>query len=679
MAMETNTTGLVISPIPQVKPVTQEPITQKVGDTGARSPFQQQTNVNINNSVEDMAGILAKVASTETMAENQLPQELQKMIQTMMQNSFSLDATLAQGVGSSLESQRFTLEQLNTLSRMLTQLGTMAEQGSTAPLSDSLQTLLSSLKTLDGADGKILNPVNLNKLAFQLLDSKEFSSLDPQLQQLLTSAAGMLNSSAVPAGQTSGTMTALKQLMQFFMPTPVETSEPASVPGNTAQSQQPGSGQNSTTAGGGPAQPGTSQPGTLPQTANTTGGAASSPQPGTGQPLPDPAAGKMPEGQMQPSNLPTNQAGTSQNGAKELPANAAQMQNPSGGSAGPAVTPGPQNQGGLPGQQNAAAAQAKAGLNQQLPANQQNREPSLPTGQPLPGQSAPATAANPMATRMMPQNNPANQAGMQPGQTANAGNNMMPGGAGAAPQAPAAPLQNTPQTMQVMKDLAGLLLQNTKTSEQDAMLLKNFVNGTQKMMSEQDARQLQNLIRLSEKNIPASVQQAAQKENLPDLPKLWSFVQLCDLSELKEMQSQQLKNAGKHVSDFATVLRQTMPNDNVNTENQRSMSFMMPLYVGENEKSYPTYVHVYDERKKDNETGEDAKETWLRLCLLTENIGAVEMVFRLYEKQNLNVRLAFSDAQATASFQQYIPEFKASFEASPLVLTDLKVSTIGSK
>ena len=276
MAMETNTTGLVISPIPQVKPITQEPITQKVGDTGARSPFQQQTNVNINNSVEDMAGILAKVASTETMAENQLPQELQKMIQTMMQNSFSLDATLAQGVGSSLESQRFTLEQLNTLSRMLTQLGTMAEQGSTAPLSDSLQTLLSSLKTLDGADGKILNPVNLNKLAFQLLDSKEFSSLDPQLQQLLTSAAGMLNSSAVPAGQTSGTMTALKQLMQFFMPTPGGNSEPASVPGNTAQSQQPGSGQNSTTAGGGPAQPGTSQPGTLPQTANTTGGAASS-------------------------------------------------------------------------------------------------------------------------------------------------------------------------------------------------------------------------------------------------------------------------------------------------------------------------------------------------------------------------------------------------------------------
>ena len=95
MAMETNTTGLVISPIPQVKPVTQEPITQKVGDTGARSPFQQQTNVNINNSVEDMAGILAKVASTETMAENQLPQELQKMIQTMLVICHIVDAYIS--------------------------------------------------------------------------------------------------------------------------------------------------------------------------------------------------------------------------------------------------------------------------------------------------------------------------------------------------------------------------------------------------------------------------------------------------------------------------------------------------------------------------------------------------------------------------------------------------------
>jgi len=246
-------------------------------------------------------------------------------------------------------------------------------------------------------------------------------------------------------------------------------------------------------------------------------------------------------------------------------------------------------------------------------------------------------------------------------------------------QTPAGELQNTPETMQTMKSLAGLLLRDATLTEQDTLLLKSFVNGKQQLMSQQDAKQLQLLIRLSEKNMPASIQQAAQKENMPDLPKLWSFVQLCDLSELKDMQAQQLKTAGKNINDFATVLRQSMPNENSVAENQRSMSFMMPLYMGENQKSYPTYVHVYDEKKKNAETGEESKETWLRFCLLTENIGAVELVLRLYEKQNLNVRLAFSDENAVKSFREYIPEFKATFAESPLVLTDLKVSAIGSK
>jgi len=55
------------------------------------------------------------------------------------------------------------------------------------------------------------------------------------------------------------------------------------------------------------------------------------------------------------------------------------------------------------------------------------------------------------------------------------------------------------------------------------------------------------------------------------------------------------------------------------------------------------------------------------------------MVFRLYEQQNLNIRLSFSDEAAVKSFTDYIPEVKASMEDSSLVLTDLKVSAIGSK
>jgi len=243
-----------------------------------------------------------------------------------------------------------------------------------------------------------------------------------------------------------------------------------------------------------------------------------------------------------------------------------------------------------------------------------------------------------------------------------------------------AAIKNIPQAMDTMKSLASLLLRDANLSEQDRTLLQGFVNGTEKTLSEQDAKQLQLLIRLSQKNMPAVIQQAAYKQDLPELPKLWAFVQLCDLSELKSMQSHELKNAGKNISDFATMLKNTMTGDSNVTENQRSISFMMPLYLGDNEKSYPTYIHVYDEKKQSNEaSGEYQKETWLRLCLLTENIGAVELVCQLYENQNLNVQLLFSDGTVAKNFNEYIPEFKDSFVDSSLVLKDLKVGTVGSK
>jgi hypothetical protein len=241
----------------------------------------------------------------------------------------------------------------------------------------------------------------------------------------------------------------------------------------------------------------------------------------------------------------------------------------------------------------------------------------------------------------------------------------------------AAPLENTEQTMQTMKNLANQLMNTSSLDEKSFTLLKNFLNGKQEMMPEEDAKQLQLLLKLSEKNIPTSISQAAIKQNLPELPKLWTFVQLCDLSELKDMQANELKNASKNMNDFASLLRKSMGNENSISENHRSMAFMTPLYLGEDQKNYPTYVHIYDQSENENGQNNEKKETWLRLCLLTENIGAVEMVFRLYEKENINVRVSFSNTDMVESFNQYIPELKASFENYPLVLKDFKVRAIG--
>ena len=242
-------------------------------------------------------------------------------------------------------------------------------------------------------------------------------------------------------------------------------------------------------------------------------------------------------------------------------------------------------------------------------------------------------------------------------------------------------LQNTPQTMETMKQMATLLLRDASLSEGDTRLLQNFVNNQSGLLSEKDAKQLQLLLRLCQSHIPASVQQAAQQQNLPDLPKLWAFMQLCDLAYLKEKDNAaSLKKASRDVAEFASMMKGAMASENSQaTEGQRSMSLMVPLYMGDQEKTaFPAYIHVYDETEDDPASpGERKKETWLRVCLLTENIGAVDLTFRMYEKRNLDVRVLFSEPKMIKAFGEYIPEFEQSFTDTPLVLKDLKVALAG--
>jgi len=220
MAMEANAAGLSnVAPIQKSQPVSNtEKIERRSGDTSGSSPFSPETNVTIKNSIEDMAGILSKVAAMQNTTADEIPQQLQKILQSIMKSAFSVDASVAEGMGSTVESQRFTVEQLTTLSRMLTQMGIMSEKGALTSVSDSMQTLLGNLKILDGANGEVLNAVALNKLAFQLLGTKEVSDLPEQLQaflgQQLTTSGTLAGSSQQTAGNGF-----LKQLIQYFMPT----------------------------------------------------------------------------------------------------------------------------------------------------------------------------------------------------------------------------------------------------------------------------------------------------------------------------------------------------------------------------------------------------------------------------------------------------------------------------
>ena len=699
------------------------------GDGASSSPFTKETNVSIRNSIADLSSVLGKISQGQEDSVEVLPDHLQKVIRNVMESSFLLSATLEEGLGSTTESQRFSLEQLGTLSRMLTQLGTLAEKGvEVSDFSESMQTLLRNLKSLLTAQegGSSLEPALLNKLSFQLLDTKALEDLPAALQQALTLLAQVQPQEG--AGEASS-FDFLKSLVQYFMPRPGEDGALSTMPGQTMAEgradaeadanlpmrdageggakavQQEAAGQMPRPAGENPrtAQQEATQ-GNFSQSMLESDAAqgksalqqsvhsdAAAQQSGKGA-----ETGLLPNAEDGASEATQQQKGSGQGGAAEdkgqagVPQeqNGVQQQktsNQSGGAEGKGQPSVPQEQNEVQQQKGSAqggGAEGKGHPSEQMMRNvsQDGRSSEFAESR-QDGQSA-----NPQMTRKSgsPQNTAQEKALQQGQRPNNASANMQQGEAKSATrQMPV--MQNTPQLMQSLKDTASFMLKNMPLTEKDAALLRDFINNGQKLLPDKEAKQLQLLLRLSQNNVPAAVNQAAAQKNLGDLPRLWAFMQLCDMTAVKDMKEQQLKRAGKDVAEFAASMKRSMEGGSLfqtdgKGNTHRSLNFMMPLYMGEGEKqSFPAYANVYNEEKYSPEDGRMHKETWLRLCVLTDHIGAVELTCQVYDAKSLNMRVLFSEPSAVEDFKAYIPEFRESFRTMTLELSDLKVSVAGSK
>ncbi|SEJ08494.1 hypothetical protein SAMN05660742_103105 [Propionispira arboris] len=670
MAIETNAAGVNnISPVERTQPISNNStvINEEVGDQ-ASSPFQPQTHVTIENSVTDMLNVLSKAATETADGTQKIPAELQKFINTLLQNSFSVDSSLAEGLGSVLQSQRFTLDQLHVAAKILDQMGTLAEMDQANVLPDDLKILLSNLTQLDGNNGKTLNSVNLMKMAFQLLEGKSIEDFPAQLQLLLGNSSRSMP--ALPQSETES-LGFLKQLVKMFLPTPSSI--------NAASQNQQNMGQpnaSSTTAST-----------NVPQQKLGTGNLENENQTvatNTKQSMPNEGSPRNPLQTTTQSLASATYAMQKNFGtANENLLNTMTLQEPIEDSLNESMDQEngankQNNQAGtnpqMKGQAMASSLQQNAGtrtlandtLNQPLTtktdatlsshgtsaetesmdqqANKQNNQAG--TNPQMKGQAMASSLLQNAETRtlandtlkqtvgtktdsnltltnagtagfdenemMQTQTKLQNSTGSVPGQANSTMMRQFVVSSAVNPQTLsqllASPLENTEQTMQTLKNLANQLMNNSSLDEKSLILLKNFMNNKQQMMPEEDAKQLQLLLKLSEKNIPTSISQAAIKQNLPELPKLWTFVQLCDLSELKDMQANELKNASKNMNDFASLLRKSMGNENSISENHRSMAFMTPLYLGENQKNYPTYVHIYDQSENENGQNNEKKK-----------------------------------------------------------------------
>ncbi|MBF1705774.1 MAG: hypothetical protein HXO80_03690, partial [Selenomonas sp.] len=280
----------------------------------ASAAFSQRTNVSIETAIDRMADVLSKISGRQQTNVEQIPQELKEVIRNIIRQSFSIESTLAQGLGSTAASQRFSTDQLTTLARMLNQMGTMAETNEVPRVSDDVATLLAALKSAIAKDaGGTFEPIMLTKAAFQLIDTGNAELLPKDLQTVLS----QLNASAgaPPAAASGGgtsSMTFLNQLVQLLMPRDAEAATQQTMP-------QPGGTQS-------PVQTGEAQ--ATPQ----QGSAALSIEEGAAQMLANGQTTRMPEPTATAATIESNAAtvaeeflaGTKGNAAPSLSASEAQ-------------------------------------------------------------------------------------------------------------------------------------------------------------------------------------------------------------------------------------------------------------------------------------------------------------------------------------------------------------------
>ena len=670
MPMEAGAVGVR----PTVRPQAQngvDGVTRRESE-GSSDGFRPQTNVAIKSAINDMAGVLSKIATNENEAVAEMPQDLQKVLQNVLKNAFSFDKTLSEGLGSTMESQRFSTEQLASMARTLTQMATLAENGYDIHFSDGLQVLLTNLKDVvtSAVNGSDLEPVLILKESFELLNGKEPEELPQALQDVIAQLKGAQTSSVTT--QSSNFSNGLQQLIRYFMP-----QKKTSQPSDTATKQQP-----DTTD--------FSKKDALNQTrrsAKEITANATQTQKKTNTQI----TAKKPSLQMnesiqeqQGTKLSRGQtAGTQMRDSVQEKqgrvANQGQTVDKKQAESEPIVNtkqPQPKDDFYLPEKQYMkhsayAAEDMPSTLHQESPKGARSLlldslENSSKTSQGL-DERQQITKNTPLND--LPENHPEQMIGKNTEEIADRQITAREAREFLMQQ----PFENSSHLMSSLKGAASHLLQEGTLSPAEAQALQRFVEGQGQVLSSKEVRQIETLLRLCQQNIPATVQQAAIQQDLPELPRLWAFMQLCDLAVTKRMNARQLKKAGQEIADFATSMRSAMEGDHAIQLGQRSMNFMMPLYLGENEHSYPTYIHVYDETQADKETGALKKETWLRLCVLTDHLGAVELTCRVYDREHLDLRLFFAGNDTAQQFRSFVPEIRRKLRNSKLHLEDIAI------
>lgn len=196
----------------------------------------------------------------------------------------------------------------------------------------------------------------------------------------------------------------------------------------------------------------------------------------------------------------------------------------------------------------------------------------------------------------------------------------------------------------------------------------------------------QNLLENEQENIKDIVQSFTkeatdllslnEKNNLSRLISAWTSIKLRNALPYIGMDKADAERGREILQKLAVSLQTVLASGGeiTTTQNQKTLSLVFPFYFENSLRPYPAYIHVYHDRQNGSgRTGQCLHETWLRICVSTENMGIVDAVFHLYQENVISIMITFSTTAAVNEFTRYLPEIEAKLADLPLKLADITV------
>jgi hypothetical protein len=177
------------------------------------------------------------------------------------------------------------------------------------------------------------------------------------------------------------------------------------------------------------------------------------------------------------------------------------------------------------------------------------------------------------------------------------------------------------------------------------------------------------------RSAPKWLQTMASRTGKPELLDFWVACKMADLAPWAKLSAAERQEAAVVLKELSTTYEQ--PNVFKTTSedaSSRGLILQMALYAPEQGKTYPALIQIFEEKRERGNGNPPEQEVWVRVSLETDNIGGVDLSFRLQDKKYLSIFSRFADSEAASAFRTAMPELRKDFAGTSLELKKIAVT-----